>query len=105
MLAEYLAGNRPRPAKQGRKQDGNLIRDTGIRYAILFLTQRGMKVERGRSEQSERDSACVAVANALHLSYDRVMKIWKGKGKADIVVPSLMPDIHVPDLPNPFPFR
>ena len=108
-LAEYLAGNRPRPTRPRGDPSQKSTRDTGWRYAVWFLEQRGMTAtrndERDQDRNPEHDTACDAVAKAESKSYHTVKKIWDKRKEADIDAPSLMPNIRVPSLPNPFPTR
>lgn len=102
-LEKCQAGNRPRPVKPGPDPTNNLIRDTGIRYAIWFQTQRGMDAT--RNPGNDPTSPVDAVAEYKNMKHGAVRKIWDKRKEAYIDVPSLMPNIRVPSFSNPFPSR
>lgn len=76
LLQQWMNRRTSRPvAERGGNPDRDAIRNVGIDVALNFLKSRGMSP--ARDEGSPRTSACDAVAEAVHLSFDSVLKVWK----------------------------
>ncbi len=78
---EVLRGGE-RPKKQGRYRTENLYRDQCVADAIYTLNECGFKPLTKNSNESENNSACHVVVEALAklgdmISYDAVKSIWK----------------------------
>lgn len=78
---EILRGSE-RPKKQGRYRAENLYRDQCVADAIYTLNECGFKPLTKNSNESENNSACHVVVEALAklgdvISYDAVKSIWK----------------------------
>ena len=78
---EILRGGE-RPKKQGRHKAENLYRDQCVADSIYTLHECGFKPLTKNSNESENNSACHVVVEALAklgdmISYDAVKSIWK----------------------------
>lgn len=78
---EILRGGE-RPKKQGRYKAENLYRDQCVADSIYTLHECGFKPLTKNSNESENNSACHVVVEALAklgdmISYDAVKSIWK----------------------------
>ena len=79
-LADWAAdvlepASRAPAGKRGRRPWVNTLRDKAIVATIKRLEAQGMAAT--RNEASKPESACDAVARAIGLGYNEVLKIWK----------------------------
>ena len=75
-VLEELDSGRP-AARRGKSPWKHALRDKAIVATIARLEAEGMTAS--RNEESERKSACDAVAAAICKSYARVLTVWKNR--------------------------